>query len=81
MWYRFEAYNQEVRYGWTRDPQVVEAGLRELNGNRDVNLYAAVELSDSDDESDGRSIPLSKRDDHVFTDDSYVDEDGNLAHQ
>jgi len=52
MWYRFEAWNQEWHYGWTRDPDVAEAVSDSLSKGREANLYSAVALSDSDDEAD-----------------------------
>lgn len=79
MWYAFRQWNGETRYGWTTNPDVAEAGLRALNGDRENNLYSMVELSESDDEADDSETPLSKRDiGYVFTDDTHLDADGNL---
>jgi hypothetical protein len=72
MWYKFTAYNSETCYGWTQDQKVAEAALAQINDGKDVNLYAMEELSDSDDEADGGETPLSKRDGHIFNDDTTV---------
>jgi len=74
MWYKFTAYNSETLYGWTTNPAVAEAALERLNKGKDVNLYAATELSDSDDEADGGTIPLCKRDCHIINDDTTIED-------
>ena len=52
---------------------VAERALDLLNRKRDVNVYAMTELSDSDDETDGADIPLSKRGiGYVFDDDTSL---------
>lgn len=73
MWYKFTAYNSQTQYGWTTNPEVAERALDLLNRKRDVNVYAMTELSDSDDETDGADIPLSKRGiGYVFDDDTSL---------
>mgnify|MGYP000901278934 CR=1 FL=1 len=72
MWYKFTAYNSETLYGWTTDPAVAQAAEDRLNRGKEVNLYAMEELSDSDDESDGRDCPLRDRDTFIFTGDTTV---------
>lgn len=73
MWYKFTAYNTETRYGWTQNPEVAAIALKKMNKDRDANVYAMEELSDSDDEKDGGETPLSKRDiGYVFDDDTSI---------
>jgi hypothetical protein len=80
MWYKFTAYNSETHFGWTQDPRVVEAALESLNRRRDINLYAAECLGDSDDETgypaDDEQMPLKERNDLLFDDDTRPDEFG-----
>lgn len=81
-WYAFRAYNSETHYGWAESPALVEAALGELNRGREVNLYSAEYLSDSDDETgkpDGNGLRLMDRTDLVLTGDSTLDDFAQLV--
>lgn len=79
MWYMLTAYNSEACYGWTRDPDVVEAALCRLNRNREINVYSAKCLGDDENENGyggtyPEAIPLKERDDLLFDDDTTPDD-------
>lgn len=74
MWYKFTAYNSQTLYGWTLDQAVLDAVLDQLNSRREVNVYAATELGDTDDVTDDQGHKLSDIGHWICDDDTTVDD-------
>lgn len=70
MWYAFEAYNAETRYGWTQDEDVVNAIVAKLNTGREINLFSASDIN----EDEASALRLFDRNDLICTDDTAVDD-------
>jgi hypothetical protein len=73
MWYRFDAFNTEALYGWTRDPDVMRAMRDRLDRMAgEYGQYRVTALGDGDDVTDGGERRLMDRNDLILTDDTTV---------
>lgn len=73
MFYAFTAYNSETLYGWTTNEAVLKAMLDRLNRKREINLYSAEALGDTDETRDLSGQLMVFRDDLIIDDDTTVD--------
>ena len=76
-WYAFRAYNSETLYGWAERDGLVALACDWLNKGREINLYSAEYLGDSDAETghaDGTGVRLMARTDLILTADSTADD-------